>query len=210
MSDHCQILEILTESDKASEDKLWASCGGFKLPLKFGQKASSSQRSMKKVLIDEGFSSTIAQGFDPPKRLAYYCDRLFVLQDVITMILSCFHNFGIELPFFSPLDSLGTLADCILRKFRGFLMVIYLDCTKLELLGEQSSSSLPNKVKEKSGSTNRRKKAKSQNLKRVNPIASLSHDPSPSQYCKCHEVLLLQKLFLNNFVPSPKRSHIYP
>ncbi|KAK4760217.1 hypothetical protein SAY87_023348 [Trapa incisa] len=193
------ILEILNESDKAPEDKLWTSWGEFSHPLTYGQKASSSQRSGKKILVDEGFSSTTSRGFVPQKHLAYYCDSLYVLQDGITFILSCFHNFGIDLLFFSTLGSLGTLADSILRKFRGFLMVIYLDCTKLELLGEQSCSSLPNKdkeksglhnkVKEKSGSTIRRKKAKSQNLKRVNPIASLSQDFSPSQCDKFHEKL---------------------
>lgn len=199
-----QILEILTETDKTSEDKLWASYGGFDHPLKYDQKASSSQRSVKKVFIDAGLGSTTAQGFAPEKRLAYFCNRLLVLQDVIALILSCFHdNFGLDLPFFSTLASLGTLADCMLRKFRGFLMVIYLDYTKLELLGDQNccplpnkvneKSGLPNKVKEKPGSTNRRKKVKSHNSKRVNSIASSSQDFSSTQNGKSHEVLLFQE-----------------
>ncbi|OWM80173.1 hypothetical protein CDL15_Pgr019337 [Punica granatum] len=182
------IMEILSEASKTSEDKLWAFSGGFEHSLKYDQKASSKQ-NMKDLLFDAGFVSTISRDVVPQKSLADHFNRLFVLQSVITTMLSSFHdNFDPELQFFSTLGSLGTLADCLHRKLRGFLMVIFLEYTKLELLGEQKNcSSLPNKVKEKSGSTSRRKKAKSHNFKRVNPSANSCQDLSPSPSSISHE-----------------------
>ncbi|KAE8038674.1 hypothetical protein FH972_011155 [Carpinus fangiana] len=52
------------------------------------------------------------------------------------------------------------------RSFPRFLMVVSLDCTKLELLGEGIEKSLPNKSKEKLSACSRRKKGRSRNMKK--------------------------------------------
>ncbi|XP_045828053.1 uncharacterized protein LOC123920018 isoform X3 [Trifolium pratense] len=71
--------------------------------------------------------------------------------------------------FFSSLVSVSTISDCILRKLRGFLMVISLDCTKHELLEEEHDKSSSGKPKEKLGPSNRKKKGRTRNNKRQNP-----------------------------------------
>jgi hypothetical protein len=91
-----------------------------------------------------------------------------VLQDIVSLVLP---DQGSEYDtshiFFSMLGSLGTLSDCILRKLRGLVMVISLDCTRLELLGEGTSNSSANKRSEKLGAGSRRKKGKTQNMKKL-------------------------------------------
>ncbi|KAE8038669.1 hypothetical protein FH972_011150 [Carpinus fangiana] len=92
---------------------------------------------------------------------------LLVLKDIIMIILSCQNSeYDTGKLFFSTLGSVCTISDCILRKLRGFLMVVSLDCTKLELLGEGIEKSLPNKSKEKLSACSRRKKGRSRNMKK--------------------------------------------
>jgi hypothetical protein len=58
-------------------------------------------------------------------------------------------------------------------------MVVSLDCTKLELLGEGIEKSLPNKSKEKLSACSRRKKGRSRNMKKVIPFLRSSLDDFP-------------------------------
>jgi hypothetical protein len=102
-----------------------------------------------------------------PTSVVNVFSSLLVHKDIIVIILSC-QNSGYDTGklFFSTLGSV-----CILRKLRGFLMVVSLDCTKLELLGEGVEKSLPNKSKEKLSACSRRKKGRSRNMKKVIPFS---------------------------------------
>ncbi|PIN10757.1 hypothetical protein CDL12_16656 [Handroanthus impetiginosus] len=79
--------------------------------------------------------------------------------------------------FFSSLDCVNSISDIVLRKLRELLMVISLDCTKFELLGDGSMDSLSKKVNEKHTANNRKKKGKNHN-KKSNPIPRPRQDDS--------------------------------
>lgn len=85
------------------------------------------------------------------------------------MLLACDHysEHAKERLFFSSLGSVNAISDWILRKLRGLLMVVSLDCTKLELLEEVNWKCPTKKSKEKPGAGSRRKKGKTRNTKRV-------------------------------------------
>lgn len=55
-------------------------------------------------------------------------------------------------------------------------MVISLDCTKLELLGEEHDKSSSGKPKEKPSVSNRKKKGRNRNNKRQNPVSKTCVD----------------------------------
>lgn len=103
-------------------------------------------------------------------------NSLYILQ-VISTLLSAAQAGGYEKEklFFSSLDCVNSISDIILRKMRELLMVISLDWTKSELLGEGSMKSLAKKQNDKHVSSNRKKKGKNHN-KKSNP------DPRPCQY----------------------------
>lgn len=128
-----------------------------------------------------GLISTSASLLGKPTSLANAFNSLLVLHDIIMMISSCHHGeYDKGELFFSKLGSVCTISDCILRKLRGFLKVVSLDCTKLELLEEEIEKSLPNKSKEKPGACSRRKKGRTRNMKRGNPIPRSRLDDFPS------------------------------
>ncbi|GFQ02394.1 non-canonical poly(A) RNA polymerase papd5 [Phtheirospermum japonicum] len=104
---------------------------------------------------------------------------------VISNMLSVAQYGECDKLFFSPLDSVNSISDVILRKLRELLMVISLDCTKLELLEEGSTKSRTKKLSgkpvaklsEKPVATNRKKKGKNQN-KKSNPVPRHCQDDS--------------------------------
>ncbi|CAA3021146.1 uncharacterized protein LOC111410844 [Olea europaea subsp. europaea] len=86
-------------------------------------------------------------------------NSLYILQVICTMLLAFQRGaYDQEKLFFTSLDSANIISDIILRKFREMLMVVSLDCTKIELLEEGNWSS--NKFKEKGASSNHKKKGK--------------------------------------------------
>ncbi|KAL8542788.1 hypothetical protein ACS0TY_003612 [Phlomoides rotata] len=103
-------------------------------------------------------------------------NSLYILQ-VISTLLSAAQSCGYEKEnlFFSSLDCVNSISDIILRKMRELLMVISLDWTKSELLGEGSMNSPAKKQNDKHVTSNRKKKGKN-HTKKSNPV------PRPSQY----------------------------
>ncbi|XP_023527216.1 uncharacterized protein LOC111790524 isoform X3 [Cucurbita pepo subsp. pepo] len=113
--------------------------------------------------------------------------NLLVLQDIVTMVTSCLHDeyYKTNL-FYSTLGSICAIPDCILRKLRELLMFTSLDCTKLELLGDGTSKSLPSKLREDLGASRRRKKGKSR--KSQNPVLrACADDLSCNKFLKPQE-----------------------
>lgn len=124
--------------------------------------AESLQRTVSRFSADveTGLSIAPASLAGLPTSLADLYRGLFVLQDITTVLLSCWHNeYDVEKIFFSTLSFISTITDGILRKLRGLLMIVSLDCTKLELFGEGSIKPSPTKSKEKPRAGGRKKKA---------------------------------------------------
>ncbi|KAJ7962102.1 Non-canonical poly(A) RNA polymerase [Quillaja saponaria] len=163
--------EILEGASSASEDELWLFNTGVAQSLKYN--FTESARTIRRF-ADDIELGTIVNRVSPsrnPPSLTSIFNCLVVLLDIITMILSCQNSeYDIGKLFFSTLASVSTVSDCIARKLRGLLMVISLDCTKHELLGEENKKSLPSKSKEKSGTCSRKKKGRSRSVKRPIPV----------------------------------------
>ncbi|KAK3018176.1 hypothetical protein RJ639_002794 [Escallonia herrerae] len=108
--------------------------------------------------------------------LCFILNGLLVLQDLSTILSACdYSECDREKLFFSSLGSISTISDCIFRKLRGLLMVVSLDCTRLELL-EDGKSYPTRRPKEKNGSASCRKKRKGRNMERPIPPPTSSRD----------------------------------
>ncbi|KAF7825323.1 Non-canonical poly(A) RNA polymerase protein Trf4-1 isoform A [Senna tora] len=170
------IHEVLKVANSAPEDEIWLySAGVDQLPRYKYNHTVSAQRTYQTLLDVEFGTANIPVSFcRKSAALARAFNSLFVLQDVNMKIASCHDaEYAMENLFFSSLGSVSTISDCILRIVRGFLMVISLDCTKLELLTEELDKSSTGKPKEKIGSSNRKKKGQNRNTKRSksNPVS---------------------------------------
>ncbi|KAK3435114.1 hypothetical protein EUGRSUZ_D02494 [Eucalyptus grandis] len=183
-------LEILTEVKSASKDRLWAFSLEPHPSLKYNENVSL-QRVAPERASDVEFGSmvmhnSICQGHS---FFANVFNRLLVLRDAITLKSCLESDFDVRKVFFSSLNTVGTISDCILAKLRGFLAIIYLECTKLELLGEESCNLLPNKSKEKHGASGYKKKGRPGNLKRPNSTGTPKKDHCLTEKsCKAHNL----------------------
>lgn len=128
----------------------------------------------------------------------FYCifNSLYILQVISTLLSAAqFGGYEKEKLFFSSLDCVNSISDIILRKMRELLMVISLDCTKFELLGEGNLNSLTKKLNEKHVANNRKKKGKSHN-KKSNPVPRPCQDDSkpiePAKVCICSLTINLE------------------
>ncbi|KAG5231209.1 NTP transf domain-containing protein/PAP assoc domain-containing [Salix suchowensis] len=144
--------EILKDAGGVSGDELSLFRAGVQQPWR-DLHAESRRRIFPKLPADAEFGLAPKPSFSgKDSSFANIFNSLFVLQDIVSLVLP---DQGSEYDtshiFFSMLGSLGTLSDCILRKVRGLVMVISLDCTRLELLGEGTSNSSAIKPSEKLG-----------------------------------------------------------
>lgn len=132
-----------------------------------------------------------------PSSFANMFYGLSVLQEISSILLACQHGeFTKERVLFSSLPFVSTVSDCIFRKLRGLMMVVSLDCTKLELLEEVNSNLPMKKSKEKIGAASRRKKGRTRNIKSVNPIPRSSGDDARfDEAVKVPFVLFSSRLF---------------
>ncbi|KAF8379237.1 hypothetical protein HHK36_028669 [Tetracentron sinense] len=165
--------EIVKGANSALENEMWLFSEGAEQPLRYSSTLSCQRTIPALSAADAEFGLAIipASVSGKPPSLANVFNGLLVLQDISAMILACLHSeYEKEKLFFSTLYSVHTISDGILRKLRGLLMVVSLDCTKLELLGEGNLNSPLNKSKEKLAVGNRRGKGKSRNMKRLNPV----------------------------------------
>lgn len=98
---------------------------------------------------------------------------LYLLQEFASLLISCQKGLvPVQSVFFSSLGSLTTLVDCIFRKLRGFLMVVSVDSVKLELLQDNTQKCSPSSSsKQRLGSTSRKHKGKTGNMKKPPPEA---------------------------------------
>ncbi|KAL0674930.1 hypothetical protein Bca4012_002911 [Brassica carinata] len=148
------IYEILREANQASQEEMWL--------FSFGARECPSDMLLEHTSLSRG-----------PNAIATNLSALYVLQEFASLLVLCQNGLlSVQSVFFSSLASLPTLVDCILRKLRGFLMVISVDSVKRELLEEYTPKcSKSSSSKQSSGSTKRKHKGKSGNMKKPTPEA---------------------------------------
>lgn len=174
--------EILKGAYSALEDEKWLFNAGGGQPVKYKYTASSQRTDQ--ALSDDAEAGSImipSSVSGKPKSFFNFSNGLFVVQDILNIIVTCQHSeYDRDKIFFSTLGSISTISDCIFRKLRGLLMVVWLDFTKLELLGEGNLKSPPNKSKEKLGTGGRKKRGRTRNMKKLNPVPRSCGDDSKS------------------------------
>lgn len=160
----------------------WLFSVGAEQPLRYHTTVSreTTNPSLLETVLE--FSSTISSSSvsEQSKSLVKVLRGLLVLQDISALISACKDgDYDREKLFFTSLASVSTISDCLLRKIRGILMSVSLDCTRLELLGDENLKFPTEKPKEKSSASSRRKKGKARNIKGMNLASSAAaHDKS--------------------------------
>lgn len=154
------------------EDHKWLFSSGAERSVRF-----KSIPTLPRTDGEFGTSVRPASVSRMPSSLANMFYGLSVLQEISTILLACQHSeFAEERVLFSSLPFVSTVSDCVFRKLRGLMMVVSLDCTKLELLEEANSNFPMKKSKENIGAASRKKKGRMRNTKRVNPIPRSAGD----------------------------------
>ena len=201
-----QTLEVLKVARSASEDELWLfSAGAVEQPMRYDY-IEPLRDTFPKLPEDAEFGNIITADSrsGKPTSITNVFSSIFVLQDIITVVLSCHRNeYDVGKVFFSALGSLSTITDGILRKLRGFLMVISLDCTKLELLGDGNFNSSSDKSKDKFSACSRKKKGRSRNIKKQNLVLKTEvEDLPPYKHFKVLFFFIetLLDVFLHSFI----------
>lgn len=180
-----QCREILKATESSLEDDLWLFNTGLERPSRY-KHTVNTRKTVSTLEADAEFGSNIVPASVSGKSasLSNSLNSLFVLRDIVMTASLCQDSVCDDKGkiFFSTLSSICTVSDFILRKVRGFLMVISLDCTKLELISEENVKSSPIKSKGKVSSCSRKKKGKTRNTKKLNPVEGGcvdSRDKSP-------------------------------
>ncbi|XP_024032775.1 uncharacterized protein LOC112095306, partial [Morus notabilis] len=165
--------EILKATESSLEDDLWLFNTGLERPSRY-KHTVNTRKTVSTLEADAEFGSNIVPASVSGKSasLSNSLNSLFVLRDIVMTASLCQDSICDDKGkiFFSTLSSICTVSDFILRKVRGFLMVISLDCTKLELISEENVKSSPIKSKGKVSSCSRKKKGKTRNTKKLNPV----------------------------------------
>ncbi|XP_055817502.1 uncharacterized protein LOC129886714 isoform X2 [Solanum dulcamara] len=178
-----QIADTLKGARGVSADKAWLCSSTLEQPLR-GNTTLSDRRNLVNLRVSDARvakqSPRHASVFGVSCSFNQLLDCLFMLKDISTVLLACPHSVcgspDSEKLFFSSLESVNTLSDCILRKLRGLLMIISLDCTKYELLADESLKSSSKQNKEILGASNRKKKGKKRKVKKSNPLPKPTTD----------------------------------
>ncbi|KAJ8748974.1 hypothetical protein K2173_013413 [Erythroxylum novogranatense] len=168
--------EILNGASGFLEDEMWLLRAGGEQPMRHVY-AETSNVCSQKLPIDAEFASTILRGCFPrnPVMTNVY-NSLLILQDIVNLISSCqLCEYNMSKVHFTTLGSVNTISDCILRKLRGLVTIVSLDCTKLELLGEGNTKSSI-KPKDKLGAGSRKKRGKNHVVKKIDSVLGTEVD----------------------------------
>ncbi|XP_024009832.1 uncharacterized protein LOC18015150 isoform X2 [Eutrema salsugineum] len=159
------IYEILREANEAPQGDMWLFnfSGGT---AREGRIETSAVSFCDMILEQTSLSRR-------PNRIVSNLSGLYLLQEYASFLILCQNGLvSVQSVFFSSLGSLTTLVDCILRKLRGFLMLISVDSVKLELLEEDTQKcSSSSSSKQRLASTSRKHKGKIRNMKKPTPDA---------------------------------------
>ncbi|EPS65873.1 hypothetical protein M569_08904, partial [Genlisea aurea] len=119
---------------------------------------------------------------------------LYILQNVASLLSTTqVGGFDSEKLFFSSLDSINTVPDIVHRKLREMLLVISLDCTKLDLLGEEDLKPSTKKLNEKKIAPVRKKKGKNGNKKVILITGPCPDNAKQTKVFLCLTILTFSK-----------------
>ncbi|KZV49037.1 hypothetical protein F511_10988 [Dorcoceras hygrometricum] len=146
------VVEIIEDKDCIWDDKLWCYdyLGNHSIRCNSSRLARQDFPTFKRTELEVKRNAQPAQG----------------------MVKLAKRNF-----FFSSLANVNSISDTVLRKLRELLMVISLDSTKIELLGEELTNSPREKLNKKHVPGNHKKKGKNRN-KKVNAVPRPCQDDS--------------------------------
>ncbi|CAL9232562.1 unnamed protein product [Arabidopsis halleri] len=158
------IYEILREANQAQQGDMWL----FNFASARKRRTDTSAVSFCDMILEPNSVSR------KPVTLASNLSGLYVLQEFASLLILCQNGLvPVQSVFFSSLGTITTLVDCILRKLRGFLMVISIDSVKVELLDDNTHKCSPSSSSnQKLCSTSRKHKGKTRNLKKPSPEAT--------------------------------------
>ncbi|OVA19044.1 PAP/25A-associated [Macleaya cordata] len=165
--------EIVKGQNIALELEMQLFSAGTEQPLRFSSTLARQRSILEVSAADAEFRPPRIQSQVSGKqsRWSNFCNCLFVLQEISSMIVACqYGEYENEKLFFSTLGSIHTISDSILRKLRGLLMVISSDCLKLELFEGENMKSSEKKSIGKLGVGSRRGKGKNRNLRKLSPM----------------------------------------
>ncbi|XP_063947905.1 uncharacterized protein LOC108218607 isoform X2 [Daucus carota subsp. sativus] len=205
-------LEILKTTKIHMEGGMRPSMTKAKLPSSYDKAVLRQKSSYVPQGSVADFNSTLTSGFvsgTASSSVEYICRCLSILQDISALLLSCnlSSEHANEELFFSSLGSVNSTSNFVFRKLRGLLMVVSLDCTKLELFEEVNGKCSTKKCTEKSSATSRRKKGKSRNTKKVSSVRSSIDDPKLDNSSKEHTQKSLSGNAQNSGLKNKKRSN---
>ena len=201
ISPYCepQTADMVKGKVSFSDDKMWLYDGSNKHLLRCDSDSLGKRNitTSRRIFSKVRFKAKPAEDSGDLSALCQIFNSLYILQVISTLLSTAqFDGYQKETLFFSSLDCINSISDIIIRKLRELLMVISLDCTKIELLREENTDSRTKKVNEKHVSNNRKKKGKNHN-KKLNPVPRPSQDNSkpimPAKVC----FLVLPLLIIN-------------
>ncbi|KAM0935770.1 putative polynucleotide adenylyltransferase [Dioscorea sansibarensis] len=153
----------------------WSTTANVEDDLSVGHQAGNSWQSMKR---NPYLHSDVMLSFRHHQKLTPMADclnRLAVIREISLMFSNLWEEeFEKEAIFFSSLTSSSSISDFILRKLRGFLMIVSIDYANLELIGDPKLNPVQNKNKDEFGMSYRKGKKKLHNSKRLSLSSKLS------------------------------------
>ncbi|XP_010419530.1 PREDICTED: uncharacterized protein LOC104705261 isoform X1 [Camelina sativa] len=161
------IYEVLREANQAPQEEMWLfNFGGGTATARVGRTETLAVPFCDMMLEPNSVSRK-------PITVASNLSALYVLQEFASLLIVCQNGLvPVQTLFFSSLGSITTLVDCILRKLRGSLMVISIESVKVELLEDNTQKCSPSSSSNKRlGSTSRKHKGKTRNMKKPTPEA---------------------------------------
>ncbi|KAL5728282.1 hypothetical protein ACHQM5_001389 [Ranunculus cassubicifolius] len=168
--------EIVKEENRFPEIDEWLISTGKNQPLIYD--SLSGQSWIRGVSVaDAGFlhASLPASNSRLPISLSKTLTSLFVLQKICTLTLSFQHSeHEKDKLFFGTMNSIHTISDYIMRRFRSCLMFVSSECIKHELLAGENVKFPLNKCNDKLTVSSRKGKGKKRNLKKPKSAAKLS------------------------------------
>ncbi|XP_023635771.1 uncharacterized protein LOC17883065 isoform X2 [Capsella rubella] len=173
------IYEILREANHAPQGDMWL--------FNFGEGTASARVGRKETLAVSFCDMILEPNYvsRKPITMTSNLSGLYVLQEFASLLSLCQNGLvPVQSVFFSSLGSITTLVDCILRKLRGFLMVISIDSVKFELLEDNTQKCSPSSPSnQRLGSTSRKHKGKTRNMKK--PAREDKSDKNVNLPTKC-------------------------
>lgn len=146
------------------------------LKLRYGPMASWQRvkQSLFRRNIDFSVDIITVPSSRRPQILTNYLNRLLVVQEISTFLTCWLSGSEDKALFFSTLESVDTISDCLLRNLRRLFMVVSINCINLELMGDVKLKALPHKNEEKHNVSCRRGKKKSRSSRKPSPTSKPS------------------------------------